>query len=244
MSMLRYCIPNGGDILLNLTHTMGIFAEWKAAESGNNFLYHLFWFLYYNDQFKMHNKFKQTKSKRTGQSPQPQPDGEGDPRGYKCTCWITKIFEHLLEGRKRWTNLISREAWQLVSNAYKYKAESLAFLRKEIQATKNALDKAQTTARSFSTRERCQLCKGLSTAIEAEAARNKEVLSGGNPPQRENGYQYHPHPYTWSGRRGSSRRGRGRGYDTHRYWWDPPPKTFFKTPPSTAGVIFQSRMDL
>ena len=129
MSMLRYCIPNGGDILLNLTHTMGIFAEWKAAESGNNFLYHLFWFLYYNDQFKMHNKFKQTKSKRTGQSPQPQPDGEGDPRGYKCTCWITKIFEHLLEGRKRWTNLISREAWQLVSNAYKYKAESLAFLR-------------------------------------------------------------------------------------------------------------------
>ena len=42
----------------------------SAAESENNFLYHLFWFLYYhNDEFKMHNNFKQTKSKRTGQSP-------------------------------------------------------------------------------------------------------------------------------------------------------------------------------
>ena len=69
MSMLRYFLPNGGDILLNFTHTMDFFAEWKAADSENNFLYHLFWFLYYNNQFKMHNNFKQTKSKRTGQSP-------------------------------------------------------------------------------------------------------------------------------------------------------------------------------
>ena len=69
MSVLRYFLPNGGDILLNFTHTMDFFAEWKAADSENNFLYHLFWFLYYNNQFKMHNNFKQTKSKRTGQSP-------------------------------------------------------------------------------------------------------------------------------------------------------------------------------
>ena len=69
MSMLRYFLPNGGDILLNFTPTMDFFAEWKAADSENNFLYHLFWFLYYNNQFKMHNNFKQTKSKRTGQSP-------------------------------------------------------------------------------------------------------------------------------------------------------------------------------
>ena len=40
----------------------------KAADSENNFLYHLFWFLDYNNEFKMHNNFKQTKSKRTGQS--------------------------------------------------------------------------------------------------------------------------------------------------------------------------------
>ena len=68
MSVLRYFLPNGGDILLNFTH-MDFFAEWKAADSENNFLYHLFWFLYYNNQFKMHNNFKQTKIKRTGQSP-------------------------------------------------------------------------------------------------------------------------------------------------------------------------------
>ena len=42
MSMLRYFLPNGGDILLNFTHTMDFFAEWKAADSENNFLYHLF----------------------------------------------------------------------------------------------------------------------------------------------------------------------------------------------------------
>ena len=42
MSMLRYCIPSGGDILLNFTHIMLFFAERKAAESGTNFLYHLF----------------------------------------------------------------------------------------------------------------------------------------------------------------------------------------------------------
>ena len=42
MSMLRYCIPSGADILLNFTHTMDSFAEWKAADSENNFLYHLF----------------------------------------------------------------------------------------------------------------------------------------------------------------------------------------------------------
>ena len=48
---------------------MDFFAEWKAADSENNFLYHLFWFLYYSNQLKMPNNFKQTKSKRTGQSP-------------------------------------------------------------------------------------------------------------------------------------------------------------------------------
>ena len=69
MSVLRYCIPSGADILLNFTHTMDIFAEWKAADSENNFLYHLFRFLYYNHEFKMHNNFKQAKSERTGQSP-------------------------------------------------------------------------------------------------------------------------------------------------------------------------------
>ena len=69
MSVLRYFLPNGGDILLNFTHIMDFFAKWKAADSENNFLYHLFWFLYYNNQFKMHNNFKQTKIKRTGQSP-------------------------------------------------------------------------------------------------------------------------------------------------------------------------------
>ena len=84
------------------------------------------------------------------------------------------------------------------------------------------MDKAQTTARSFSTRERWQRSKGLSAAIEAEAAKNKEVLeveatrprgktatntahtptrglaevleAEDNLPLRENGYQYHPHP--------------------------------------------------
>lgn len=69
MSVLRYFLPNGGDILLNFTHIMDFFAEWKAADSENNFLYHLFWFLYYNNQFKMHNNFKQTKSKTAGQFP-------------------------------------------------------------------------------------------------------------------------------------------------------------------------------
>ena len=65
MSMLSYRIPSGGDILLNFTHTLGVFAEWKAAESEN----HLFWFLYYNDELKMRNNFKQIKIKRTVQSP-------------------------------------------------------------------------------------------------------------------------------------------------------------------------------
>ena len=69
MSVLRYFLPNGGDIWLNFTHIMDFFAEWKAADSENNFLYHLFRFLYYNNQFKMHNNFKQTKIKSTGQSP-------------------------------------------------------------------------------------------------------------------------------------------------------------------------------
>ena len=108
-----------------------------------------------------------------------------------------KSSDIYLWGEKDERDRISRETWQLASN--KYKAESLAFLRKEIQATKNALDKAQTTARSFSTRERRQLCKGLSAAIVAEAAKNKEVLEvEDNLPLRENSYQYRPHPYMWS----------------------------------------------
>jgi len=90
-------------------------------------------------------------------------------------------------------------------------------LEKKLQATKMAMDSALTTARSFNTKERRQLSKGLSAAIAAEAARNKEIVEAeDNQPQRES-YQYRPHPYTRSGGRGSSRRGRGRGYDTHRY---------------------------
>ena len=86
MSVLRYFLPNGGDILLNFTHIMDFFAEWKAADSENNFLYHLFWFLYYNNQFKMHNNFKQTKIKRTGQSPLKWWSGQSNSVESKCTC--------------------------------------------------------------------------------------------------------------------------------------------------------------
>ena len=97
MSMLRYCIPSGGDILLNFTHIMLFFAERKAAESGTNFLYHLFWFLYYNDEFKMHNNFKQTKSKTAGQSPL-KSSKVGFPFHRKLKDWLTlHIFiVHLL----------------------------------------------------------------------------------------------------------------------------------------------------
>ena len=136
-------------------------------------------------------------------------------------CWVTKIKflpDIYLRGKKDERDRINREARQLASNAFnKYKAESLAFLGKEIQATKRAMDSALTTARSFNTRQRRQLSKGLSAATAAEAAINKEVLDAeDNPPQRES-YQYRPHPYTRSGGRGSGRRGRGRGYDTQRY---------------------------
>ena len=136
-------------------------------------------------------------------------------------CWITKIKflpDIYLRGEKDERDRINREARQLASNAFKkYKAESLAFLGKEIQATKRAMDTALTTARSFNTKERRQLSKGLSAAIAAEAAKNKEILDAeDNPPQRES-YQYRPHPYTRSGGRGNNRRGRGRGYDTQRY---------------------------
>ena len=82
---------------------------------------------------------------------------------------------------------------------------------------KRAMDSALTTARSFNTKERRQLSNGLSAAIAAEAAKNKEVLDAeDNPPHRES-YQYRPLPYTRSGGRGNSRRERGRGYDTQRY---------------------------
>ncbi len=74
---------------------------------------------------------------------------------------------------------ISKEARKLAGQVYtKYKADSLAFVRKEIQATKNAMDRALTVARSFSTKERRKLSIGLSAAKEAEAAKNKEVLGG------------------------------------------------------------------
>ena len=137
-------------------------------------------------------------------------------------CWVTKIKflpDIYLRGEKDERDRINREARQLASNAFnKYKAESLAFLGKEIRATKRAMDSALTTARSFNTRQRRQLSKGLSAATAAEAAKSKEVVDAeDNPPQRENSYQYRPHPYTRSGRRGGSRRGRGRGYDTQRY---------------------------
>ena len=145
-----------------------------------------------------------------------------------------KYSDIYLRREKDKRDQISREAWQLASNTYK--AEKLAFLRKEIKTTKNAMDKALTTARSFSTRERQQLSKGLSTAIEAEALKDKEVLKvEDNLPLRENGYQYRPHPYTRSGWRGSNRRGRGRGYDTHRYRWDTPQKNHFFQDPAFNG---------
>ena len=114
--------------------------------------------------------------------------------------WITKIKflpDIYLRGEKDERDRINREARQLASYAFnKYKAESLAFLGKEIQATKRAMDSALTTARSFNTKERQQLSKGLSAAIAAEATQNKEILDAeDNPPQRES-YQYRPHPYT------------------------------------------------
>ena len=102
-------------------------------------------------------------------------------------CWVTKIKflpDIYLWGEKDERDRINREARQLASNTFnKYKAESLAFLGKEIQATKRAMDSALTTARSFNTRERRQLSKGLSAAI---AVKNREVLDAeDNPPQRE-----------------------------------------------------------
>ena len=45
------------------------------------------------------------------------------------------------------------------------------------------MDKALTTARSFNTRERRQLSKGLRAATEAEAAKNKEVLIAQDNPR-------------------------------------------------------------
>ena len=66
MSMLRYCIPSGGDILLNFIPWAWVCLQNGKMQSENNFLYHLFRFLYYNDEV---NTFKQIKSKRTGQSP-------------------------------------------------------------------------------------------------------------------------------------------------------------------------------
>ena len=149
-------------------------------------------------------------------------------------CWVTKIKflpDIYLRGERDERDRINREARQLAPNACnKYKAESLAFLGKEIQTTKMAMETALTTAKSSNTKELRQLSKGLNAAIAAEAAKNKEVLGAeDNPPQRES-YQYRPHRYTRSGGRGSSRR--GRGYDTQRYWWDPPPKNhFFQDPP-------------
>ncbi len=99
MSVLRYFLPNGGDILLNFTHIMDFFAEWKAADSENNFLYHLFWFLYYNNQFKMHNNFKQTKIKRTGQSPLKGIEAQSVMFCFLMCCWVD-VF---------WTALMQRE---------------------------------------------------------------------------------------------------------------------------------------
>ena len=109
------------------------------------------------------------------------------------SCWVTKIKflpDIYLRGEKDERDRINREARQLASNAFsKYKAESLAFLGKEIQATKRIMDTALTTAKSFNAKERRQLNKGLSAAIAAEAAKNKELLDAeDNPPQRENGY--------------------------------------------------------
>ncbi len=99
-------------------------------------------------------------------------------------CWITKIKflpNIYLRGKKKKDERgrISKEARKLAGQVYtKYKADSLAFVRKEIQATKNAMDRALTVARSFSTKERRKLSIGLSAAKEAEAAKNKEVLGG------------------------------------------------------------------
>ena len=98
-------------------------------------------------------------------------------------CWITKIKflpNIYLRGKKKdERDRISKEARKLAGQVYtKYKADSLAFVQKEIQPTKNAMDRALTVARSFSTEERRKLSIGLSAAKEAEAAKNKEVLGG------------------------------------------------------------------
>ena len=166
-------------------------------------------------------------------------------------CWITKIKflpNIYLRGKKKdERGRISKEARKLAGQVYtKYKADSLAFVRKEIQATKNAMDRALTVARSFSTKERRKLSIGLSAAKEAEAAKNKEVLG-------ETSYQNRPHPYTRSGGRESSRKGRSMGDDSHRYWWDPTPifiylffnQTFVNTQLRRRGShFFPRRKDL
>ena len=62
-------------------------------------------------------------------------------------CWVTKIKflpDIYLRGEKDERDRINREARQLASNTFsKYKAESLAFLGKEIQATKRVMDDGQ-----------------------------------------------------------------------------------------------------
>ena len=104
--------------------------------------------------------------------------------------------QHLLAGEKKdERDRISKEARKLAGQVYtKYKADSLAFVRKEIQATKNAMDGALTVARSSSTKERRELSTGLSAAIEAEAAKNKEVLEAEDYPPTPAGKQLSEQP--------------------------------------------------
>ena len=113
-------------------------------------------------------------------------------------CWITKIkFSPTFTcgEKKDERDRISKEARKLAGQVYtKYKADSLAFVRKEIQATKNAMDGALTVARSFSTKERRELSTGLSAAIEAEAAKNKEVLEAEDYPPTPAGKQLSEQP--------------------------------------------------
>ena len=158
-------------------------------------------------------------------------------------CWVTKIKflpDIYLRGEKDERDRINREARQLASNAFnKYKAESLAFLGKEIQATKMAMDSALTTARSFNTKERRQLSKGLSAAIAAEAAKNKEILDAeDNPPQREATNTAHT-PTHEAAEEEAAEEGEAEATTLKDIDGTPTKKiTFFKTPLNGGGHTF------
>ena len=141
-------------------------------------------------------------------------------------CWITKIKflpDIYLRGEKDERDRINREARQLASNAFnKYKAESLAFLGKEIQATKRAIDSALTTARSFNTKERRQLSRGRQKQGDTRCGRQ---------PTTERKLPIPPTPlHTKRRKRKQQKRERQRLRHSKILI------TFFQDPSSTAGV--------